>query len=84
MKENRWVNKLQIIMRFSEFDVISAQKIFVKNAELSLTIADILAKSGSKEKEQMLADTVLVKSKRLIHMQNQLLKQFVKNPNAKI
>ena len=84
MKESRWVNKLQIIMRFSEFDVISAQKIFVKNAELSLTIADILAKSGSKEKEQMLADTVLVKSKRLIHMQNQLLKQFVKNPNAKI
>lgn len=45
-------------MHSKESDATNVAKTFVRNAKLSLITVDTLAKNGSNEKEQMLADFV--------------------------
>lgn len=71
-------------MLFNESDVTSAEKIFARNAKSNLIIVDTLVRNGSKGKERMLADFVLVRSKTSTKNQSLLFELFVRNQIAKI
>jgi len=71
-------------MLFNESDVTSAEKIFARNVKSNLIIVDTLVRNGSKGKERMLADFVLVRSKTSTKNQSLLFELFVRNQIAKI
>lgn len=71
-------------MLFNESDVTSAEKIFARNVKSNLIIVDTLVRNGSKGKERMLADFVLVRSKTSTKNLSLLLELFAKNQIVKI
>jgi len=71
-------------MLFNESDVTSAEKIFARNVKSNLIIVDTLVRNGSKGKERMLADFVLVRSKTSTKNQSLLFELFARNQIVKI